>query len=60
MKKTYISPETLIVKLSLRSSILIAGSVDDDIVPGGQTAGTKEYAGEEGSTGGKNVWDEEW
>ena len=34
--------------------------MNDELVPGGTTAGTKEYAGDDNSAGSKNVWDEEW
>ena len=60
MKKTYIIPETLVVLLNTKTCILIGSDPDDELVPGGTTAGTKEYAGDDNSAGGKNVWDEEW
>ena len=59
MKKTYISPETLVVSLSMCTIVATSGP---QIGEGGATGFgmAKEYAGEEGSEGGKNVWDEEW
>ncbi len=60
MKKIYINPETLTVVLNAKTSILISSDSDDELVPGGTTAGTKEYAGDDNSAGSKNVWDEEW
>ena len=58
MKKTYISPETLVVRL-MPMGMMMTVSLHDEIGDG-QLA--KEYAGDNGSSseGSKNVWDEEW
>ena len=57
MKKTYITPETLVVRLMPVG--MIAMSLHDEI---GDGQLSKEYAGDNGSSseGAKNVWDEEW
>ena len=57
MKKTYISPETLVVRLMPVG--MMALSTHDEI---GDGQLSKEYAGDNGSSseGSKNVWDEEW
>ena len=59
MKKTYISPETLVVRL-MPMGMMMTVSLHDEIGDGHQY--TKEYAGDNGSSseGSKNVWDEEW
>lgn len=57
MKKTYISPETIVVRLMPTN--IIANSLlttpDDELVPSGQAGGVKED-----NSGSKNIWDEEW
>ena len=59
MKKTYIIPETLIVSLNVKASILQTS----DLGGAGQVApGTPGEVKEDVSTdaGSTNVWDEEW
>ena len=57
MKKIYISPELLVVRLSSERAVLQNSyEICDDQT---ETAGwTKEY--NNSSISGKNVWDEEW
>ena len=55
MKKTYIIPETLVVALNTKTSIL-QGSMKVHSESDAQTAGTKDVLTKEN----KNVWDEEW
>lgn len=58
MKKTYITPEALVVSLFANSPILQDMSLHDEL---GQEVLVKEQAGTDGSTtGGKSIWDEEW
>ena len=57
MKKTYIIPEVLVVVLNTKTSILMNSDLRDaDTV----VAGTAGEVKEERSSGGKNIWDEEW
>lgn len=66
MKKSYISPELIIVKLAPSSSILILSkgdlwSVDDAIVPDPNEeidAGSVQTKGFTNNI--SNIWDEEW
>ena len=57
MKKTYIIPETLVVELSARTSILQASLPisDDETITGSGEILTKED-----KSSGPDVWDEEW
>lgn len=58
MKKTYISPEFLLIELRglqmLAESVIVDG---DTTVSGGSGGWAKE---ESSSNAGKSVWDEEW
>lgn len=63
MKKTYICPESLTVKLNTRSHILTGSGFDNmgaDTVTGGlsdtEVSGTSSVWTKEN----KNLWDEEW
>ena len=61
MKKTYISPAFITVKLSVRSQVMLTGSLtttgatffDEDATGDGAVL-TKEVIGD------VNVWDDEW
>ena len=59
MKKTYISPEALVVSLFANAPVLDAGSLHNEE---GSGQFTKENADDLGSTtgGGKSIWDDEW
>ena len=57
MKKTYISPETIVVRLMPVTIIATSLPKSDDEV---ETELTKEHYSDNSSAGGKNVWDEEW
>ena len=61
MKKTYISPETIVVTL-LPVTTLLEGSPKGIYNEQGDGIYTKENAGgdEGSSTSSTNVWDEEW
>ena len=59
MKKTYISPETIVVQLMSSSSIL-TGSDKDIYNEIGDGIYAKEYDGEDGSASDTNTWDDEW
>ncbi|MBR4131030.1 MAG: hypothetical protein IKU02_08960 [Bacteroidaceae bacterium] len=58
MKKIYISPESIVVRLM--SSAILATSGHDEVGDGNQL--TKENVNNFGSStgGGKSIWDEEW
>ena len=57
MKKTYISPATIVVLLVSKENVLV--TISDSM--GGEQL-TKENVDDLGSSagGGKNIWDEEW
>ena len=58
MKKTYISPASIVVLLVSKENVLVGMS---DSMGGEQL--TKENVDDLGSSstgGGKNIWDEEW
>ena len=61
MKKTYIIPETLVVKLSM-CNIIAASPLN--VKNDGDTATTKDGFADDGADGlakgSTNVWDEEW
>ena len=58
MKKTYISPEAIVVRLM--PTTIIAQSLGGNDEVGNGTGYAKESAGEGNSSSGKSVWDEEW
>ncbi|MBQ7528150.1 MAG: hypothetical protein IJT11_10595 [Bacteroidaceae bacterium] len=58
MKKTYTTPTELVVVL--QNVNMIAESLGDGGEGGGLDSDVKESADGNGSTGSKNVWDEEW
>lgn len=62
MKRQYITPSILVVKLDTRCALLQNISVNNSTVISSENIGdvgfTKEY--DNSSVSGKNVWDEEW
>ena len=57
MKKTYITPEALVVSLFANAPVLQDMTLNN-VEGSGQY--TKENVDDLGSTGGKSIWDEEW
>ena len=57
MKKTYITPEALVVSLFANAPVLGDMTAHQEI---GSGQYTKENVDDLGSTGGKSIWDEEW
>lgn len=62
MKKTYISPEFLVVKLSAKSAILHQVSVNsNELDASGAASGNFGWVKEGNSSANDvNVWDDEW
>ena len=59
MKKTYISPKALIVKIQIHNSLLL--STSETQVSGTKGGWVKEQVNNDNSTiSDKNLWDEEW
>ena len=59
MKKTYISPESLIVRLAPRSTVLTTSYVGLDNSEGNKL-GSGEILVKESSVNDVNLWDSEW
>lgn len=57
MKKTYKTPEILVVQIRTKSVILQL-SVNPDEISGENAGWTKEY--DNSTISGKNVWEDEW
>ena len=63
MKKTYIAPEALCVCLDPKSALLDGGGLALSNSEGAEVGWAKENVNGDNNdvtTGGKNVWDEEW
>ena len=59
MKKTYQSPEALIIKIQTHKSLLL--STSETIVSGDRGGWVKENVIDDNSTvTDKSIWDEEW
>ena len=59
MKKTYQSPEALVIKIQINESLLI--NMSDTTVEGGNGGWVKEQVDDINSTvSDKNIWDDEW
>ena len=60
MKKTYISPESLIVRLAPRSTVLTTSYVGLDNSDGNKLGSEDILVNEYSPISDKNVWDSEW
>ena len=60
MKKTYISPESLIVRLAPRSTVLTVVSYVGMDSTDGNKLGSSEILVKESSITDVNLWDDEW
>ena len=59
MKKTYQSPEALVIKIQIHKSLLL--STSDNTVEDGNGGWVKEQVDDINSTvSDKNIWDDEW
>ena len=59
MKKTYQSPEALVIKIQINESLLI--NMSETKVEGGNGGWVKEEAGTDDPTiTDKSLWDDEW
>jgi len=59
MKKTYQSPEALVIKIQIHKSLLL--STSDNTVEGSNGGWVKEQVDDINSTvSDKNIWDDEW
>ena len=60
MKKTYIIPETLVVRLMHDATIMVQMSANPTDDSEGEGLVKAHVADDDASAGSKNVWDEEW
>ena len=60
MKKTYIIPETLVVRLMHDATIMVQMSANPTDDSEGEGLVKGHVVDDDASTGSKNVWDEEW
>lgn len=59
-KKTYIVPEALVIKLTLRSMIAFSMNHVDGEIDKEEDVLVKEQTGGSWNTGSKSIWDKEW
>lgn len=59
MKKTYKSPQFMVVRFSAKDAMLTI-SVSETEIAGGDAGLVKEQSGSSWPTGSKSIWDDEW